>query len=360
MIESFHIKNFKGLTDLELPLTRLTLLGGRNNVGKSTVLEALFAFHDRFNPQLLVRSAVWRGMGALLGALVDPDLLWSPSFANYDLSKPIELAARIDDATQTVTIKYLPNHPISLQTNQGIAGGAIITGQTDQPSTPAATLQLTYNVGGKDLLRTHTSILNGQLTYNVDLSEASTAPRIGLLNLRAHESEAVMAQGYGQLDIYGRQDTVLRFVNLLDPRIKALSVVAIGNVPVIHADVGMGRKLPAAYLGDGVHRLLSIIIYMAITENSMLMIDEIDSGLHYSVLPKVWQAIAEASHEFGCQVIGTTHNYECLVTANEALGGKHESDFSFIRMDRRGGVVVPKVYDFELFAEALKSNLELR
>ncbi|MGO8672548.1 MAG: AAA family ATPase, partial [Capsulimonadaceae bacterium] len=139
-----------------------------------------------------------------------------------------------------------------------------------------------------------------------------------------------------------------------------LSVVAIGNSPVIHADVGIGRKLPVAYLGDGVHRLLSIIIYMATLTNGTILIDEIDSGLHYSVLAKIWATIAKASRTFGCQVIGTTHSYECLTAAKEAFAAAYESDFSFIRLDRRGDSVQAKVYDYPLFTGAIDSDLELR
>jgi hypothetical protein len=360
MIDSFHIKNFKGLSDLDLPLTRLTLLGGRNNVGKSTVLEALFGFHYRFNSQFIISSHVWRGMGG--AHLVGPDQIWAPSFTNYDLGRPIELTAQLAGVRQTVQVKYLRDYVVGTQTGQGVSNGSIITAQKDQSSIPSGTIEVTYDVDGTDLLKAHTSVVNGQLTYSIDLNHGTTPPSTWLLSLRSHENETVMANAYGQLDIYGKQGTVLRFVNLLDPRIKALSVVALGggDMPVIHADIGIGRKLPVAYLGDGVHRLLSIVIQIAVLENSMLLVDEIDSGLHYSVLPKVWQAIAEASQEFNCQVVGTTHSYECLEAANEALGAKYAKDFSFIRLDRRGDTIVPKVYDFELFAEALKSNLELR
>ena len=57
MISKLSLKGFKGFEQLDIPsLSRITLLGGRNNVGKTSILEALFMFHDRLNPQMILRA----------------------------------------------------------------------------------------------------------------------------------------------------------------------------------------------------------------------------------------------------------------------------------------------------------------
>ena len=63
MIERLRIRNFKGFDDLDLqPLAKITLLGGENSIGKSSILEALFLFFDRRNPELILRQFAWRGI----------------------------------------------------------------------------------------------------------------------------------------------------------------------------------------------------------------------------------------------------------------------------------------------------------
>ena len=63
MINALTISGFKGFTELELPhLSRITLLGGRNNAGKTSVLEALFTLFDRLNPQMMLRQYAWRNV----------------------------------------------------------------------------------------------------------------------------------------------------------------------------------------------------------------------------------------------------------------------------------------------------------
>ena len=52
------------------------------------------------------------------------------------------------------------------------------------------------------------------------------------------------------------------------------------------------------------------------------MVDEIENGIHYSVLHKVWSAIADAAERTGVQVFATTHSFECMAAAHQALGDK--------------------------------------
>ncbi len=88
MITQLNIKNFKIFKELHLEkLSRFTLLSGYNNVGKSTILEAIFMLFDLNNPQLFQNTYTWRG-----APFTDwnPESLWGPTFNNYDLKKTIE------------------------------------------------------------------------------------------------------------------------------------------------------------------------------------------------------------------------------------------------------------------------------
>ena len=85
MITRLVIEGFKGFEHLEIPrLSRVTLLGGRNNVGKTSILEALFMFSDRLNPQMILRQFAWRGIETVS---LDPESMWAPVFYDYDLKK---------------------------------------------------------------------------------------------------------------------------------------------------------------------------------------------------------------------------------------------------------------------------------
>ena len=129
---------------------------------------------------------------------------------------------------------------------------------------------------------------------------------------------------------------------------------------MIYGDTGLSRKIPVAYMGDGISRLLTIILYMANLPNGVVLIDEIENGLHHKVIPKVWEAIGRAAREFNCQVIATTHSFELLEDALTGLGENYRDDFAFIRLDRRDDCVRPVRLDYEMLETAFEYHMEIR
>ncbi|MDI6791627.1 MAG: AAA family ATPase [bacterium] len=120
------------------------------------------------------------------------------------------------------------------------------------------------------------------------------------------------------------------------------------------------RKIPVAYMGEGVSRLLSIILAIATSGDGIVIIDECENGIHYSAMPKIWEAIALAARENNCQVIGTTHSYECLEAAYNGISGDLANDFSYIRIDRTKDKITAKYFDHDLLKVAIDTNMEVR
>ena len=60
MIEAVTLENFRLFRHIHLDgLAPITLVGGQNNIGKTSLLEALFLFHDRLNPEMVLRLHGW-------------------------------------------------------------------------------------------------------------------------------------------------------------------------------------------------------------------------------------------------------------------------------------------------------------
>jgi hypothetical protein len=181
-----------------------------------------------------------------------------------------------------------------------------------------------------------------------------------LISARNPSNTTEDAQRFGQLDILGKQDTIVSFLNIIEPRLKSLSSVSMGDTSVIHGDIGLSRKIPVPYMGDGISRLLSIILAIANTRNGLVLIDECENGLHHSVMPGVWKAIGQAAREYNCQIICTTHSYECLAAAQQGMSGDLAIDFSYIRIDRDDNHCTAKHFDHEMLTMALENNMEVR
>ena len=359
MINALTISGFKGFTELELPhLSRITLLGGRNNAGKTSVLEALFTLFDRLNPQMMLRQYAWRNVESLP---LDPASVWSPFFTGYDLSRDIRMHAIINGRQERMALHFNPNY--SLQTISAEPSGQdgrtpLI--QTDAPTVITASLDIRYQTEGMPEQLSHITLRGNTLQYTAENVDIFSPHLVAIIGTRIPESQNELATRFGQLDVVGKQDVVVDFLRIMEPGLRSLTVIATGNLSMVYGDVGLPRKIPISYMGDGMFRLLTIITYMATLPGGILLIDEVENGIHHSVMAQVWAAIAAASREFDCQVIATSHSYECLQAAVQGLGGESAEDFGYIRLDKKAGAVTAKHFDYALLEAALASNLEVR
>ncbi|MEZ5401844.1 MAG: AAA family ATPase [Bryobacteraceae bacterium] len=58
--------------------------------------------------------------------------------------------------------------------------------------------------------------------------------------------------------------------------------------------------------------MLALAVAIAKCRGGILLVDEIDTGLHYTVLSRMWRLISRAATEFDVQVFATTHSYDCI------------------------------------------------
>lgn len=359
MINALTISGFKGFTELDLPhLSRITLLGGRNNAGKTSVLEALFTLFDRLNPQMMLRQYAWRNVETLP---LDPASVWSPFFYGYDLSRDIRMQAVINGRQERMALHFNPNY-----SQQTISAEPLLPGsrtpliQTDSSAETTASLDIRYQTAGQPEQLSHITLRGNTLQYTAENVDIFSPHLVAIIGTRIPESQNDLATRFGQLDVVGRQDIVVDFLRIMEPDLKSLTVIATGNLSMVYGDVGLPRKIPISYMGDGMFRLLTIITYMATLRGGILLIDEVENGIHHSVMAQVWAAIAAASREFDCQVIATSHSYECLQAVVQGLEGESEGDFSYVRLDKKAAHVVAKHFDYALLEAALASNLEVR
>lgn len=130
------------------------------------------------------------------------------------------------------------------------------------------------------------------------------------------------------------------------------------RVPVVRVK-GINERVPLKSLGEGMTNLLEIALALVECENGVLLIDEFGSGLHYSVLPDVWKLIFRTAKDLNVQVFATTHSKDCIeafaVAANES-----PEDGMLVRLERRGENIVAKTIDEENLGLTVDYNVEVR
>lgn len=339
MIESFSAKNFKCFKEIEVPaLSRITLIGGRNNSGKTSLLEAMFMFLSRWSP-LAFMSYFQARQYTQVGL---PLSLWDTLFFNFDPSNEIVLNLSVNEQEEILKMSVSADGTIEISAQEIVK---------------LITLKLEYRAKNQNTPKEVLYHLSSKVDFeSSEKSVEEVYPMAGFVGAQPFSAKSLSDQ-YSNLDIQYRSFKVLDFLQLLDGRIKGLTV----NNSMLFCDVGLSRKIPLSLVGEGMFKIGSIAaVLLSLEKGGVLFIDEIENGIHYSVMPKVWKAIAETARANDYQVIATTHSYECLQHAIEGTEGEFASDLSYIRLDRQGEKIEAKVFDSETLAFAIEKYMEVR
>lgn len=364
MLSSFRVEWFKPFTDLEVaPLAPITAIGGKNNCGKSSLLEAIFLFFDRSNPQSLLRSLGWRGFAKLAGT---PESLFGHAFHDFSLDHEIVLHGVYRGKRQALRFAYLPRErvpSVSVEAAQESGPSSSAQYSPDQAAASDAVKITLEGANKKDRVEEGLLYLDeGQLKLSGAMS------RTGLGNaryesLRVRNAAAEDARLFGILDVEGRSDHLTEFTRQFFPDVRSLTSIAAGE-GMIYVDVGLPKKIALPALGDGAARLVSYYLdAFEVRHGGILLLDEVGSGIHHSQLPKLWEGLAQIAEHFECQIIVTTHSYECLAAAvclRDQLS--YGEKFRYIRLDqeRNSREVQAVGYSLDEFCAAIEKGWELR
>ena len=149
---------------------------------------------------------------------------------------------------------------------------------------------------------------------------------------------------------------VVKAAGQVDRRVTELKVLKLGEAPMLHVDIGGKELLPLALMGDGFERLIGILTVIFATRGGVVLIDEIENGLHYTAQRELWRAIRDATQEAGVQVFATTHSYECIRIAHEVFAEQDPYRLRLHRLDsdeQNGAKAV--TYD----RDALEASIDL-
>ncbi len=364
MITDLEISGYKGLRSLRLEgLKRITLIGGRNNAGKTSVLEAIFTACDWGNPELLTRHLHWRGVDAFQANAE----AWSSAFSEFDLRGKIQIKIKNSDGGREAFLAQV------VEDGKGTLPTSPSVGSADNVRAPGEpSLRLSYTKSSRPIFEAVVVVTRGVPPYAFKSSKASdTAPRAHYANARSRTPAPEDALRFGVLDQNKQTAPVIESLRIIEPRLVGLSVIPVGPQSLLYADVeGLPRKVPVNLLGDGVTRLLSLLLQISNLQNGYLLVDEIENGFHHETLPNIWRAIYHAAKVQRCQIFATTHSYECLTAYSDCLSDVAPEDYSFVRLDRtrkRGGgterdseSISATQYDAESLRNAIAGQWEVR
>ena len=115
------------------------------------------------------------------------------------------------------------------------------------------------------------------------------------------------------------ESSVTDSLRILEPRIEKIGFLATRSVRYGPSSEGIYLRLsgvedrmPLGSLGDGVRHLLTLSLAVSRSRRGFVMIDEIDTGLHHSVMSDMWRVLIETAERLDVQVFATTHSLDCV------------------------------------------------
>ena len=351
MYHSFSIKNFRCFDDLTLDgLGRINLIGGKNNIGKSALLEALWIHSGPTDPGRILRLDLARG-------LPTPDYTAESLFYGFDRGSTIELCAQGSWGAKPRRLSvYAEENPLI---QLGIGGPGDDWFSIPVPNPPKRIVLKYSNETGPEVVTKGSWVKDsrnsGNLAIEYDRSKPETSarwsPGIFLLSSGPGLSRQDVER-YSRLEIDRQQDGVLQILQVVAPALQRLTVLATSPEPRLYADIGTKPLIPVELMGAGMSRILSLALAIASAPGGLVLVDEIENGLHYTVMEKVWQAIAAFARSYEVQIFATTHSHHCIQSACRAFAADEEELLQLYSLGYRKGKISAARYDRERLIDA--------
>ena len=360
MITSFTIFNFRAFHHLRLSgFERVNLIAGRNNVGKTALLEALWQFTGPDVPGIGLRLNRFRGIVQFDSKEFSFDL-----FHQYNIKEPIRLAADGDWGMDKRSLQIAIRPRAEFRTPLTKESNGINLDVLDEESPHEIVLRYSDETGDYESTGHIEALAVDSNTVNVRLtSHRQPIPaRPSNVYFGPHNRLAAnnVAELFGQLERQGHEMEVVEAVQTFEPHVRRLTIIPVDDVPMIHADMGFGRLMPVGLLGDGVQRVLSLALVFTTASGGLVLVDEFENGIHHSQLEDLWRVVSAFSERYDTQVFATTHSEECVRAAHHTFTEAEEYDFRFYRLDRVNGEIKAKTLDRTLLETALQASLEVR
>ncbi|MCK1041137.1 AAA family ATPase, partial [Escherichia coli] len=157
-----------------------------------------------------------------------------------------------------------------------------------------------------------------------------------------------------------RKDEIIGNLKRIDNRINDIAIIATDQNKEIFLDIGLSELNEISMLGEGVSRALSFISSILVQKDSIILIDEIENGIHYSVIKDMINALIEAAKTNNNQIFTTTHSHDVICAINEL--DEKRKDISYIRLGRDKESQKPTAMQFNMddFSFSVENGWEVR
>ena len=348
MLNDLRIRNFRALRALDVDrLAPINVLAGKNNSGKTTLLEALLLLCGAGNPEMVLNANMIRGL-ELTESFTPPETFWKPLFNDLDMTENAEIEVT-HDSLGRLTLNIASERPTTVELPLNGPGGSAASIASSEN---ALVFSFSKHAGGS--VEGRIPRVGGRLQVD---QPTAPLPFVGVFLSSRVGNAREDAMRLGRLRTRKMGDLVLEALRIVEPGLQSVEDNTASGVPMIWGDVGLAELVPLSVMGEGMTRIARLILAISVAPDGIVLVDEIENGLHHTALENVWRAVDAAARRFNTQVVASTHSYECLEAAQRVLDPDR---LAVHRLENGGDGIRCITYGPEAIQAAVTHGLEVR
>lgn len=380
MLNSLEIRNFRNLKELKInSLGSVNLFTGKNNTGKSTLLEAVAFYATKgdlnFLYQLLnERGENYKQNDATKDATEVNIKALSSFFSNRNIGfKQIDSLSvgtientlfgeqRSNESFVAIRfVKYFDEviNEVENDLNQPLRRKRVIL------ENEVDGLLVDYRIGLEVRSGSSSYIfsLDRERPYRLLLRTISTPENYQFIRTKNIDRE-INGKLWDNITLSEKESYVIDALRIIEPDVERIAFIEESpreRTAVVKLKSN-SSVLPLKSMGDGINRILTIILALVNSDNGFLLIDEFENGLHYSVQEKLWEIIFALSEKLNVQVFATTHSEDCILGFENILNDKEtQLEGKLIRLELINGYVRQVEFSADELKIANAENIETR
>jgi AAA15 family ATPase/GTPase len=357
MIKDIEINNFRCFDRLKVSgCKRINLISGKNNVGKTALLEAIFLNSVPTKNTIIFLSDLRRESNHFRREL--PKKTWDNLFCQQN----VEVLCSIETISNDQSSKIVQ---ISIGDKQSLLNELTLTQSKQILFENSGQSVLLLDSRMDDIAPYRTIILSGDqqigigtipnATFNVKyIQHASFIPSSQI------SSSVSLTIEFDKARLNEKEDEVLRAFQIIDNSIVVVESFSIPE-PTIYLKRQGEKRLPLSLFGDAMNRIADIILKIINNQDSVLLIDEIENGIHHSSQIAFWDFLYRLAEQLNVQIFATTHSLEMTEAFIKAGIDRQDSaaHFELTRHEKTNKIVAIN-RDLETLEYGINHHKEVR